>query len=88
MSAQASSIAPPPSTDVEHPTVDERAARGKAARSKVPRSSHAGWAPPPDRADPVGLLEEQAKTRVPDLVPIRYGRMAASPFAFFRGAAT
>ncbi len=71
----------------EHRSPAERAARGKAARSEVPRSSHAAWAPSPDRADPVALLEEQAKTRVPDLVPIRYGRMAASPFAFFRGAA-
>ncbi|HEU4354650.1 MAG TPA: DUF2252 domain-containing protein, partial [Actinomycetota bacterium] len=62
-------------------------ARGKAARSKVPRSSHAGWDPPTGRADPIALLEGQAATRVPDLVPIRYGRMLASPFAFYRGAA-
>src|SRR4029077_16892009 len=48
---------------------DERAARGKAARAEVPRSSHAGWEPPPGRADPVGLLEEQAKDRVQELVP-------------------
>jgi uncharacterized protein (DUF2252 family) len=51
------------------------------------RSSHAGWIAPPDREDPVAILERQAVSRVPDLVPIRYGRMAASPFAFFRGAA-
>jgi uncharacterized protein (DUF2252 family) len=51
------------------------------------RSSHAQWAPPADRPDPVTVLEEQAKTRVPDLIPIRYGRMIASPFAYFRGAA-
>jgi uncharacterized protein (DUF2252 family) len=74
-------------TSTEDPTVAERAARGKAARSEVPRSSHGDWAPAPDRPDPVDLLEEQARSRVPDLVPIRYGRMAASPFAFFRGAA-
>jgi uncharacterized protein (DUF2252 family) len=65
----------------------ERAARGKAARSEVPRSSHAGWEAPSGRPDPVVLLEEQAKDRVQELVPIRYGRMLASPFAFYRGAA-
>jgi uncharacterized protein (DUF2252 family) len=87
------SMAPVPSTvtpkgrAVEHPSVADRRARGKAARSEVPRSSHADWAPAANRPDPVELLEEQAKSRVPDLVPIRYGRMAASPFAFFRGAA-
>ena len=52
-----------------------------------PRSSHAGWTPPADRPDPVALLEEQAVTRVPELVPIRYARMAVSPFTFYRGAA-
>jgi uncharacterized protein (DUF2252 family) len=67
--------------------VEERAARGKAARAFVPRASHGEWAPAPDRADPIALLEQQAKTRVPELVPIRYGRMSASPFAFYRGAA-
>jgi uncharacterized protein (DUF2252 family) len=65
----------------------ERAAEGKAARSEVRRSSHAAWEPPATRADPVAILEQQAASRVPELVPIRYGRMAASPFAFFRGAA-
>ena len=72
---------------VVHLTPEERAARGKAARAEAPRSSHGGWDPPSGRADPVGLLEEQAKSRVQDLVPIRYGRMLASPFAFYRGAA-
>ena len=67
--------------------VSERAAVGRAARSDAHRSSHATWEPPEDRADPVTVLERQALTRVPELVPIRYGRMAASPFAFFRGAA-
>ncbi len=62
-------------------------ARGRAARAAVPRESHAALGLPSRRADPVGLLESQAATRVPDLVPIRYGRMLASPFAFFRGAA-
>ena len=74
-------------TAVVHLTPEERAARGKAARAEVPRSSHAGWEVPPGRPDPVGLLQEQAKSRVPELVPIRYGRMLASPFAFYRGAA-
>jgi uncharacterized protein (DUF2252 family) len=68
-------------------TAKERAALGKAARSQVPRSSHAAWEAPADRADPVALLEEQSVTRVPELVPIRHERMMASPFAFFRGAA-
>ena len=53
----------------------------------MPRSSHAEWEPPPHRPDPVELLEEQAQTRVPELVPIRYGRMLVSPFTFYRGAA-
>src|SRR5215475_3085693 len=61
--------------------------RGREHRQEVPRLSHAQWEPPPDRPDPVDILEEQARTRVPDLVPIRYGRMIASPFAYFRGAA-
>jgi len=68
-------------------TAAESAAAGKAARSATRRSSHAGFATPADREDPVAILERQAESRLPDLVPIRYGRMAASPFAFFRGAA-
>src|SRR4029077_2597396 len=52
-----------------------------------PRESHAVWEPPTERPDPVALLEEQAQSRVADLVPIRYGRMLVSPFAFYRGAA-
>ena len=66
---------------------DESAALGRQARVTVPRSSHAGLSADPDRPDPVTLLESQAKTRVPELVPIRHGRMMSSPFAFFRGAA-
>jgi uncharacterized protein (DUF2252 family) len=65
----------------------ERAARGKAARAAVPRESHAAFDPPPDRPDPVALLEEQGRSRIPELVPLRYGRMLASPFSYFRGAA-
>jgi uncharacterized protein (DUF2252 family) len=72
---------------VKHLTVDERVAIGRAARAKTPREGHAAWTAPADRSDPIALLEEQARTRVADLVPIRYGRMLASPFAFYRGAA-
>ena len=68
-------------------TPAERAARGKAARAEVPRDSHASFDPPAGRPDPVGLLEEQAKARVPELVPLRWGRMMVSPFTFYRGAA-
>jgi len=69
-------------------TADQRAAKGRAARGEAPRSSHAGWEPAHDRPDPVALLEEQAATRVPGLVPIRYGRMLVSPLTFYRGAAS
>jgi len=72
---------------VEHLSAGEREARGKAARSEAPRASHAEWSPTPTRANPVDVLEQQAATRVPELVPIRYGRMMASPFAFYRGGA-
>jgi uncharacterized protein (DUF2252 family) len=65
----------------------EAAARGKAARQAAPRSRHGAWEPAPGRPDPVELLDEQASTRVPELIPIRYGRMLVSPFTFFRGAA-
>ena len=60
---------------------------GKAARKIAPRTAHGEWAPVAERRDPVELLEEQAASRVPELVPIRYGRMLVSPFTFFRGAA-
>ena len=72
---------------VPHLTVDERVARGKAARREVPRASHAGFTPGANRPDPVALLEQQAVSRVPELVPIRYGRMLVSAFTFYRGAA-
>ncbi|GAB3606250.1 DUF2252 domain-containing protein [Conyzicola nivalis] len=65
----------------------ERAALGRTARKSAPRAEHAHWAPAADRLDPVAILEDQATTRVPELVPIRHGRMLASPFAFYRGAA-
>jgi uncharacterized protein (DUF2252 family) len=68
-------------------TPAERAAKGKAARAQVPRDTHAVFDPPSDRPDPLALLEEQAKTRVPELVPVRWGRMMVSPFTYYRGAA-
>ncbi|MHC3472489.1 DUF2252 domain-containing protein [Streptomyces sp. 7R007] len=68
-------------------TPADRAARGRAARKRVARSAHASWVPPVDRPDPVAVLERQGRDRLPELLPIRYGRMAASPFAFLRGAA-
>jgi uncharacterized protein (DUF2252 family) len=77
---------PKPAT-VVHLSVAERTAKGKAARDLAPRAEHGEWEPVADRRDPVELLEEQAASRVPELVPIRYGRMLVSPFTFFRGAA-
>ena len=68
-------------------TPEARAALGRAARKRASRASHGAWIPAADRADPVVVLERQAADRVAELLPIRYGRMAASPFAFLRGAA-
>ena len=68
-------------------TPEASAAKGKAARTAAPRFSHAAFHPGADRPDPVALLEEQAKTRVPELVPVRWGRMLVSPFTYYRGAA-
>jgi uncharacterized protein (DUF2252 family) len=76
--------------DVEYlpqASLGERVARGLSARERAPLAGHAAWAADDSRGDPVELLEVQAQTRVPELVPIRYGRMASSAFAFFRGAA-
>jgi uncharacterized protein (DUF2252 family) len=72
---------------VPHLSVPERAALGKTARAQAPRSVHREWLPPSGRRDPVELLDEQAASRVPELVPIRYDRMLVSPFTFYRGAA-
>src|SRR4051794_39164791 len=72
---------------VRHFSSPEREAAGKAARASVPRSVHADWAPAPDRRDPVELIEDQAASRVAELVPLRHGRMLVSPFTFYRGAA-
>jgi uncharacterized protein (DUF2252 family) len=69
------------------PSTSESRAAGRALRAKVPRKSLADWAPGPDRPDPVAQLAEQNARRVASLVPLRMGRMAASPFAFLRGSA-
>jgi uncharacterized protein (DUF2252 family) len=69
------------------PTLSERTALGKGLRGQVPLHSHASWQPPAGRRDPIDILQEQARDRVPELVPIRYGRMIVSPFTFYRGAA-
>src|SRR5215467_4344996 len=91
--AQTKAPAPPPGTRRSSPapaaqlTPAERAAMGKAVRTAAPRTSQGMFDPPSDRPDPVDLLEQQAASRVPELVPVRYGRMLVSPFTFFRGAA-
>ena len=72
---------------VAHPSLAERQAEGRQASDRTPPSSHSGWRPAADRPDPVALLEEQDLSREPDLVPVRHGRMAVSPFTFYRGAA-
>jgi uncharacterized protein (DUF2252 family) len=74
-------------TRVAHPSIDERRAKGAEALARTPPSEHRKWTPAADRADPIALLEQQNRTREPDLVPVRNGRMMVSPFTFFRGAA-
>src|SRR5205085_2096009 len=69
------------------PTSDERRRSGREARARTPRSSHGDWSPAEGRPDPVEVLHADDATRVPELVPIRYGRMLVSPFTFYRGAA-
>jgi uncharacterized protein (DUF2252 family) len=83
-SALAAALPEPPGT--AQPPADERRADGRALRRSVPRSAHAEWTPAPGR-DPVAVLEQQGASRVTELLGVRYGRMAESPFAFFRGAA-
>src|SRR6516164_8422916 len=70
-----------------HPTRAELVAMGKALRERCPRTAHAVWKPPSNRPDPLELLVESSKGRIPQLIPIRYGRMMQSPFTFYRGAA-
>jgi Uncharacterized protein conserved in bacteria (DUF2252) len=70
-----------------HPSRAELVAMGKALRDKCPRTAHAEWNPPHDRPSPVRLVKQSNQGRIPDLVPIRHGRMLQSPFTFYRGAA-
>lgn len=70
-----------------HPTHEELYALGKSLRDKCPRQDHAAWQAPDMRPDPLALIEESNKGRIPELVPIRHGRMLQSPFTFYRGAA-
>src|SRR5580704_211772 len=68
-------------------SADGRRAAGKVLRDAAPRAAHGGWKPPKDRRDPIELLHESNESRIPELIPIRFGRMSQSPFAFYRGAA-
>src|SRR5688572_21078169 len=76
---------PLPQTHVK--SLAERLSLGKALRKRSPRNLQAGWKAPAKRADPIELLIENSRGRMEDFIPIRYGRMMASPFAFYRGAA-
>ena len=69
-------------------SADERRAEGKALRDATPRAAHGGWKPPKDRRDPIELLHDSNEGRIPELIPIRFGSMSQSPFAFYRGAAS
>ena len=66
-------------------SIEERFASGKKLRDKFPRIKQGEYKPAANRVDPISILEEQGKTRIPDLVPVRYARMLGSPFAFLRG---
>ena len=66
---------------------DERRAKARLYATQTPRAAHGGWKSPEDRRDPIELLRESNEGRIPELIPIRFGRMAQSPFAFYRGAA-
>lgn len=81
-------VEPPPSALGQSlPTRAEQRALGKSLRTQVPRDAHARWAAAADRLDPIVLLEESSRERLPELIPIRYGRMVQSPFTFYRGTA-
>jgi hypothetical protein len=73
--------------DLTYLAPDERPAKGQALREAIPRASHAGWKPPKGRHDPIETLTASNKGRLASLIPIRFGRMAQSPFAFLRGSA-
>jgi uncharacterized protein (DUF2252 family) len=87
--ARPAEAAPPPpaATQAHGASIGERLAAGKMLRNTIPRSSQADWKRPSNRKDPIGLLQASDKDRLPELVPIRYGRMLQSPFAFYRGSA-
>jgi uncharacterized protein (DUF2252 family) len=85
--AAAPKAAAPRTRRISRLSLDERLDQGRTVRDRTPPSSHAGWRPDAGRPDPVGLLERQDRTREPDLVPVRHGRMMVSPFTFYRGAA-
>ncbi|MDS4069777.1 MAG: DUF2252 family protein, partial [Candidatus Competibacter sp.] len=78
---------PVAATPALSPNRAARYAAGKALRDRVPREQHGEWQPPRDRRHPVDLVIESSHGRIPELVPIRYGRMSVSPFTFYRGAA-
>lgn len=77
----------PRATEAHPHALDERMAAGKALRDRIARDAHAAWKRPANRFDPIALLQQSDPDRLPELVPIRYGRMLASPFAFYRGSA-
>src|SRR5208282_5020004 len=70
-----------------YPTAKERMVAGRTLRERVPRTSHAEWSAPASRPDPISILQHSDRGRLTELLPIRYGRMRQSPFAFFRGSA-
>ena len=72
---------------VPRPARAELIERGEAMRKQCPRSSHAVWSPPHDRPDPLQLIEDANVGRIPELIPLRHGRMLPSPFTFYRGTA-
>jgi hypothetical protein len=84
---QVSQGEPPNASPPEFSSRKERLAAGKALREAVPREHHAAWKPAPERRDPIEVLDEPNRDRMPELVPIRYGRMLRSPFTFLRGSA-
>ena len=79
--------APVPADAAPRASQAELYAQGKRLRETCPRESHADWKPVADRPDPLRLLEESNKGRIPELIPIRFGRMVRTPFTFYRGAA-
>ncbi|ACK65466.1 conserved hypothetical protein [Rippkaea orientalis PCC 8801] len=87
MNESIESYLPAPVSQTGFRSRDERIAIGKSLRDKLPRADHAIWQPPANRRDPIEILEESNQDRIPELIPIRYGRMLSSPFTFLRGSA-